>query len=216
MPRAEGDQMQAHLSKVRRELAETQRDTGDAQRLLELRIQKLEELAYRHTADESLKQEQLDTQVEQLQTELEELEKRKAALDADKALKPPSALSRTAQVAQIERLFKAKSYQEVAEKCEAFLEEYPNDKQFNAQMLYWRGDAYCNLKEYKKAVLSFQELLTKYPKFSKIPETLYKVGQSLDELGFSKDAMIFYEETMSKHPNSPFAAKAKENLKKTQ
>jgi len=213
VPRAEGDRVLNHLAKLRGELATTQRDSGDAQRLLELRIRRLEEAAFRKNADQSLEEEKLDTQAEQLRTQIDELEKRKVFIETQEAAKPPKPLGRIAQVAQIERLYKAKSFSQVVTNCNAFLEQYLNDKQFTAQMLYWRGDAYFKLSEYKKAVLSFQELLTKYPKFSKTPEMLYKVGLSLESLGFSKDSVIFYEEIINKHEKSPFSVKAKEQLK---
>ena len=65
---------------------------------------------------------------------------------------------------------------------------------------------------YNKSVVVFQKLLTKYPKYAKVDEVLWLVGQSLDALGFPKDAKIFYEEILKKHPKSKRANEAKSHL----
>ncbi len=211
VPRAEGDQMLADISKLRSELAATQRDTGDAQKLLELRVKKLEDATFKQNADRSAEKEKLELEVEQLKTQLEEIQaaKPEPVPVADAA----STLSKPDQIAAIKTQYESGEFERVVSNCDAFLKSYPDDKQFSAQVLYWRGDAYYQLGEYKKAILSFQELLTKSPKFSKTPEVLFKVGDSLEKLKFTKDSVVFFEEILEKHAKSPYASKAKERLK---
>ena len=201
--------MLADISKLRSELASTQRDTGDAQKLLEFRVKKLEEATFKQNADRSAEKEKLELQVEQLKTQLEEMQ-------ATKPISVPeseSALSKPDQVAAIKAQYESKEFERVVSNCDSFFKSYPDDKQFSAQVLYWRGDSYYELGEYKKAILSFQELLTKAPKFSQTPEVLFKVGDSLEKLKFSKDAKVFFQEIIEKHSKSPFASKAKKRLK---
>lgn len=203
--------MLADISRLRSQLASTQRDEGDRQLLLEDRLKKLETAVFKKTADDGFEQDKLHAKIEQLETRLEEIQAAKPVVEQPAAT--PS-LSKTDQFAAIKTAHENKEYEKTVAGCDTYLAKYPDDKQFTAQVLFWKGDAYFELGEYKKAVLSFQELLTKFQTFSKVPEALYKVGVSLENLKFPKDAVVFYEEIVSKHAKSPFAAKAKEHLKK--
>lgn len=204
--------MLADISKLRSQLADTQRDEGDRQILLDSRIKKLEAAVFKQSADISLEKDKLLTEVEQLKTQLEEIQAAKPVEPAVPAA--PENLSKTDQIAAIKAAYEGKEYERAISGCDTFLGKHPDDKQFAAQVLFWRGDSYYELGEFKKAVLSYQDLLTRFQNFSKVPEALYKVGKSLETLKFPKDAAVFYEEVIKKHPKSPFAAKAKEQLKK--
>ncbi|MEI6805316.1 MAG: tetratricopeptide repeat protein [Myxococcaceae bacterium] len=194
------------ISKLRQQLADTQRDAGDKQMLLDSRLKKLEGSVFKQGADSSLEKDKLLTEVEQLKTQLQEIQ-------TEKPVVVPN-LNKTDQVAQTKLAYENKEYERAISGCEAFLSKYPDDKQFTAQILFWRGDAYYELGEFKKAVLSYQDLLTRFQTFSKVPEALYKVGLSLEALNFPKDAAVFFDEIVQKHSKSPFVAKAKERLKK--
>lgn len=211
--RSEGDQMLLDISKLRSQLADTQRDLGDKQMLFDGRLKKLEGATFKQTAETSLEKDKLLTEVEQLKTQLEEIQAVKVAPPVEETVVAKD-LTKTDQVALIKTAYADKQYEKAISGCDVFLNKYLDDKQFAAQVLYWRGDSYYELGEYKKAVLSYQDLLTRFQNFSKVPETLYKVGMSLEALKFPKDAVVFYEEVIQKHPKSSFAAKAKEQLKK--
>ncbi len=201
--------MRADIAKLRGELAVTQRDQGDALKLIDSRLKHVEDGTFKQNAERSLEKDKLLTEVEQLKAQLEDLQSTKSSAPAE-----VSTESKADLVAQIKTSFEDKSFEKAIAGCDAFLTKYAGDKQFSPQVLYWRGDSYYELGEYKKAVLSFQELLTKYQNFSKIPEALYKVGLSLEALKFKDDAAVFYNEIIEKHAKSPFAAKAKDQLKK--
>ena len=217
--RSEGDRMLMDIGKLRSELAVTQRDRGDAERLLESRLRKLEQAVFRQSAENGLEKEKLAIEVDQLKNQLAELQAARVAATQPVALPPPSEvapenLSKTDQAALIKTLYGDKEYERAIASCDAFLAQHPSDDQLIPQVLYWRGSSYFELGEYKKAVLSFQDLLTRFPSFSKVPEALYKVGVSLEELKFPKDAVVFFEEILKKHPKSSFVVQAKERLKK--
>ena len=212
--RSEGDQMLMDISKLRSELAGTQRDQGDAQRLLEARLKKLESAVFKQSAESNLEKDKLALEVEQLRTQLAEIQAAKPVPVPVAAPAVPENLSKTDQIASIKMTYEDREYEKTIASCDNFLSKYPDEKQFAAQVLYWRGDSYFELGEYKKAVLSFQDLLTRFQTFSKVPEALYKIGVSLEELKFPKDAMVFFEEIINKHSKSSFVTKAKERLKK--
>ncbi len=211
--------MQMDISKLRSQLADTQRDVGDRQLLSENRLQKLEGAVFKQSADTNLEKEKLLTEVEQLKTQLQEIQTAKPvepvpAPATEEPAAAPKNLNKTDQVAAIKTAYEDKQYERAIAGSETFLSKFADDKQFTAQILFWRGDSYYELGEYKKAVLSYQDLLTRFQGFSKVPEALYKVGVSLEALKFPKDASVFYEEVIKKHPKSSFALKAREQLKK--
>lgn len=57
--------------------------------------------------------------------------------------------------------FQKKSYEESIQKFSAFIEANPGTP-LVPNALYWIGQSYMNVKNYEKAILSFQELADKY------------------------------------------------------
>ena len=106
-----------------------------------------------------------------------------------------------------------------------FIDKYKKDKSLLDNAYFWRGDSYFNLakkekssvkkKELRrKSIVSYQKVLTDFPKSNKSDVALYRIGLSMETLGFSKDALVFYEEIVSKHPKSNLAKSAKSKIKK--
>ncbi|MBH1988408.1 MAG: tetratricopeptide repeat protein [Myxococcaceae bacterium] len=207
--------MRLDIDRLRRELVNTQREDGDRILLLENRVKKLESGVFKSSADQSLEREKLVSEVEQLKTQLEEIQSKPLVEKAPELNTDASKhLSKSDQLALIQQAYLDKRYEKAILESDVFLSRFSGDKPLAAQVLFWRGDAYFELGEYKKAILSFQEFLTKYPSFNKASEVLYKVGLSLEALKYPKDAKVFFEEILSKHPKSSFAAKASQRLKK--
>ena len=67
-------------------------------------------------------------------------------------------------------------------------------------------------KDYKKAIVKFQNYRDKYPKGPKQAEAAYKIWVCFAELGMKKDAKEFWQEVLEKYPSSPIAKKAKSRL----
>jgi TolA-binding protein len=239
--RSEGDRMLADLSELKTEVASLQRDRQDLRFLLENRMKEvnsrtsqLEKMSFKQNADTGLEKERLVTELQQLRGQLEETQHK---LEEIKQAPPPKA-GESEPVVQGEapenkadhfmwakRFYDTKQYDMAVSAFDSFLERFKDDKQFAMQAFFLRGDAYYmrakaagseTLRKdlYKKAVLSYQEVLTRFPSSSKAPESLYKVGMSLEAMGFGRDANAFYEEVVSKHPKSPFAADAKKRMSK--
>jgi TolA-binding protein len=80
--------------------------------------------------------------------------------------------------------------------------------------LYDAGEDLFEKKEWRKAILSYQKFRELKPKDKKIPDVIYKIGVSFQELGMKDEAKTFYEELSSKYPNSIEAKRAKIRLKK--
>lgn len=71
-----------------------------------------------------------------------------------------------------------------------------------------------NQKDYKKAILNYQKFRDSKPKDKRVSEATYKIGVSFQELGLKDEAKSFYQELISKFPNTNEAKKAKIRLKK--
>lgn len=68
-------------------------------------------------------------------------------------------------------------------------------------------------KDWKKAILAFQDYREKNPKGKNFHEATYRIGVCFQELGLKDEAKTFYDEVISKNPDSSEAKKAKIRLK---
>ena len=69
-------------------------------------------------------------------------------------------------------------------------------------------------KEWKKAILNYQKFRDANPKNKKAPEAAYKIGVCFQELGMKDEAKTFFDDVISKYPNSPEARKSRTRTKK--
>jgi TolA-binding protein len=69
-------------------------------------------------------------------------------------------------------------------------------------------------KEYASAGIAFSDFRKNFPKDALIPNAIYRQATSFREIGNKEDAKLFYQELMEKYPRSPFASKAKVELKR--
>ncbi len=67
--------------------------------------------------------------------------------------------------------------------------------------------------DYKKAIVQFQKYREQFPKGKQMPEATYKIGVSFQELGMKDEARTFFDEVISRYPNSSFSKSAKGKLK---
>lgn len=70
-----------------------------------------------------------------------------------------------------------------------------------------------NQKDWKKAILSYQQYRDKNPKGKRLAEATYKMGVSFQELGKKDEAKAFFDEVIEKFPKSSVARKAQYRLK---
>ncbi|MBE0432126.1 tol-pal system protein YbgF [candidate division WOR-3 bacterium] len=78
--------------------------------------------------------------------------------------------------------------------------------------LYWIGESYAALGQLQKAVDAFQELLGKYPKSTRVPTALYRMGLIYEQGKDTKTARFYYNQVIKDFPNSPEAALARDKL----
>lgn len=75
------------------------------------------------------------------------------------------------------------------------------------------GVAEFDQKNWKKAILAFQDYREKNPKGKNAAEATYRMGVAFQELGLKDEAKTFYDETIARYPQSNEAKKSKIRLK---
>jgi tol-pal system protein YbgF len=93
----------------------------------------------------------------------------------------------------------------------AFAAKYP-DHRLMQNVFYWKGETFYAEKDYESAILSFQDVVDKYPGGEKAPDAMLKQGLSFQALNDNRNARILYELLLSKYPKSPAAERARQRL----
>jgi tol-pal system protein YbgF len=94
-----------------------------------------------------------------------------------------------------------------------FLQTYPSSV-YADDAAYWRADCYFQQGEYKKAILRFDDVVSRYPKGNKAADALYREGEALIRMGprFNKAARTAFERVSTEYPDSDRAAEAKQQI----
>ena len=153
---------------------------------------------------------------------LEEIEKRVAALE-EKAGKGAAPVGAAPQVS-VENLktpeemyeyglglIKGGDTKKAREVLNTFAAKYP-DHRLMQNVFYWKGETFYADKDYESAILSFQDVVDKYPGGDKAPDAMFKQGLSFQALNDRKNARILYELLLTKYPKAPAAEKARQKL----
>lgn len=69
-------------------------------------------------------------------------------------------------------------------------------------------------KDYKNAVLWYQKYRDRFPTGRRIPDAIFQMGVSFQELGMKEDARVFFNEVIERFPQSAQATAAKARLRK--
>lgn len=106
----------------------------------------------------------------------------------------------------------AGKYEEARRILRHFVTKFPDDATLSDNALFWIGEGYFKEGTFDKAILTFQEVINKYPKSDKLDAALYKIGRSFESLGLKDDALLFYEDLVAKFPKSQNVADAKKRI----
>ncbi len=82
----------------------------------------------------------------------------------------------------------------------AFIASHPgHDLAGNAY--FWLGQTHFARKDFKNAKFAFAAGVQKHPRSKKVPETLYKLGDSLGRLGETREACTVFSRLLETYPN---------------
>lgn len=98
---------------------------------------------------------------------------------------------------------------ELAPTAEEFLWEVQENMADGIQGV---GDFYFEKDSYLASESRYQEVLDRYPEYSRVGTTLYRLGQSLENLGRIEEAAVYYSRLVSEYPFSDYEGSARERL----
>ncbi len=98
-------------------------------------------------------------------------------------------------------LYKQRKYKEAEQAFDAFLQANPQDV-LAPNALSWKGETYYARGDYPKAIFTFKDVQTRYPKHPKAADSLLKTGMSYAMLGDENNANLHYTVLQEDFPNS--------------
>jgi tol-pal system protein YbgF len=122
---------------------------------------------------------------------------------------PPSAASASSPKELYETAYGyllQQDYPSAEAAFDEFLRRHPGDR-LAADAQYWLGETLYVQRRYKPAGQAFLKVIEKHQASNKVPNSILKLAQTLDQLG-QKDCALF-EELETRHANAPADVKSK-------
>jgi tol-pal system protein YbgF len=110
-------------------------------------------------------------------------------------------------------LLRQARYEEAEQALRAFIQRNPKDA-LAASAQYWLGESYYARKDYTQAASAFAECYEKYPKGTKAPDSLLKLGMSLANLGQKDNACRAFQRLERDFPQAQSYIKERESSEK--
>jgi tol-pal system protein YbgF len=118
-------------------------------------------------------------------------------------------------------LYSEGSFPEAIDQFRAFLQNYPSSG-YSDNALFWIGECQFKLGEYERAVLTFEDVVRRYPDGNKVPDALYRQGVALLEIGrrngeekdYYPAAREIFQRILTEYPESERTTEARTQLEK--
>ncbi|MDK9707890.1 MAG: tetratricopeptide repeat protein [Desulforhopalus sp.] len=144
------------------------------------------------------------------------------AVTKEKATQPTANQEKQAQSAaadpsdssmkKAQKLFEKNSYAEALPLFEQIAGNSSSSEAVDAR--YMMGECLFNQKEYDKAIMQYQKIISQYSGHDKAPSAMFKQGMAFEKLADKETAKVIYKKLLKKHSSSSEAAKAQERLSK--
>ena len=82
------------------------------------------------------------------------------------------------------------------------------------ESLFIRGQNLFIERSWEKAIEVLEKYRNKHPEGPQYPSATYLIGRAFQELNMDEEAQIFFKELVAGYPESPFAKKARQHIKK--
>lgn len=93
-----------------------------------------------------------------------------------------------------------------------FLQTYPTNK-LAPNALYWLGETFYSQKRFAESILKFREVGQRFPKASKVPDSLLKIGLAYEKLGDKQNSVFYLKTLIENYPKSDPAKIGRSRLK---
>ncbi len=139
----------------------------------------------------------------------------KIAADEEAPMPPASAVARGDSIAgEYERavaFVRAGDVEKGRKALDEFIGDYPSHA-LVPNALYWLGETYYHEKRYAQAILTFKEVVRRFPEHDKAAAALLKVGYSYAQLGDTSNARFYLQSLVEAYPSSEPATLARQRL----
>jgi tol-pal system protein YbgF len=116
------------------------------------------------------------------------------------------------KMAQAQKLFDKNKLNEALELFEQIAATPSSGNAVNAR--YMMGECLFNQKEYDRAIMQYQKIISQHPGNEKAPTAMLRQGLAFEKLSDKATAKVIYKKLLKRHGSSPEAEKAKEKLSK--
>ncbi len=169
----------------------------------------------RSKADQEANIQNYEAQMRMLYGRVESLEHQVSQLSTEKETLARKLSEQDERFKQIEQaLLMVEQGQTVALKPAPSSDDGPPSKKEGKKSNSAFDDAeeFFSQKQWKKAVVLYQKYRDKSPNGADVPAATFKIGSCFQEMKMNKEARVFYEEVIEKHPKSKFAKLAQTRL----
>lgn len=112
-------------------------------------------------------------------------------------------------------LMRAGQYDGASVQFRAFADANPKNTDLSPQAIFWVGNIAFLQQDYATALRSFAEVIKKYPKSTRAPDAMLKLGQSFLSMGSKSDGCTTLGLIKSKYPDAaPQTLRQAESLRK--
>jgi tol-pal system protein YbgF len=124
---------------------------------------------------------------------------------------PELAIGEKVDFDNAKRAFEDGKYQDSAEMMARFTQTYP-DSPLTPQAMLIRGNAFAALSDHKSSARAYLEGFSTYPVSEVAPETLYRLGDALGELGQTDAGCQTLSQVAIRFPGNDFVAQAEARM----
>lgn len=167
-----------------------------------------EQTLYQRRQTEELRQE-----IGTLSSKLDTVERKLSSLENERSQESAQAGAPASYDAAL-RLKDAGKSEDAIEMLRDIVSNRPTSSSETKKARFLLANLQFSAKNYASAALEFSQFRKDYPRDSRVPEAIYKQAQAFRSLGKKKEAKLFYQEVLDKHPRSSFAQKAQSEMKR--
>ena len=108
-------------------------------------------------------------------------------------------------------MLRSQQFSEAKTALKKFIENHEDDK-LSGSAHYWLGEIYLLKKEYREAALVLAEGYQKFPKSIKAPDTLYKLSESLINIGKKRNGCNTLKKFTEEFPQHKLLIKVEKKI----
>ncbi|MGB3224761.1 MAG: tetratricopeptide repeat protein [Desulforhopalus sp.] len=114
--------------------------------------------------------------------------------------------------AKAQKLYESGNYKEAFQLFEQVAANSSGNNMVDARFMM--GESLFQQKEYDKAIMQYQNIISQHSDHTKSPKAMLKQGMAFEKLADKDTAKVIYKKLLKKHASSPEAATAQEILSK--